>query len=108
MATTLLITNELRKSLHFCEIQDFRRKIFKYRILRVKNAPSRSPLVDVFSKFQGAGLNSTLLSQLVQFLFACSVQKFAFLPVDIRISGFQVFARFLDAAAAGGGEGDDF
>ena len=48
MATTLLITNELRKSLHFCEIQDFRRKILKYRILRVKTALSRSPLVDVF------------------------------------------------------------
>ena len=35
------------------------------------------------------------------------IQQNALLPVDIRIGGFQVFAGFLDVAAAGGGEGDD-
>jgi hypothetical protein len=50
MATTSLITNELRKGFRFCEIHNFWRKFFKYRILRVKIAPSRSPLVDVFEK----------------------------------------------------------
>ena len=35
------------------------------------------------------------------------IQQFAFLPVDIGIGGFQVFAGFLDVTAAGGGEGDD-
>jgi hypothetical protein len=43
-----MVLNELRKCLHFCEIPNFWRKIFKLRILRVKTAPSRSPLVDVF------------------------------------------------------------
>jgi hypothetical protein len=46
MAEIPLIINGLRKPLHFCEIHDFRRKFFKYRILRVKNRPFPFPLVD--------------------------------------------------------------
>ena len=43
-----MVFNRLRKLLHFREIHNFRRKILKYHILRVKITPSRSPLVDVF------------------------------------------------------------
>ena len=48
-----MVFNGLEKRLDYCEIHDFRRKIFKYRIFRVKIAPSRSPLVDVISKSRG-------------------------------------------------------
>ena len=48
-----------------------------------------------------------LLHPILQILLGCSIQQLAFLPVDIRISGFQVFAGFFDAAAARSGEGYD-
>ena len=50
MATTPLIINGLRKVPHFREIQDFGRKFFKYRILRVKMGVGEWALVDVFSR----------------------------------------------------------
>ena len=48
-----------------------------------------------------------ILHPILQIFLRCSIQEFAFLPVHIRISSFQVFAGFLDAATARGGEGDD-
>ena len=48
LSIKMLIFNELGKCFHFCEIHDFRRIFLKNRILHVKTAPSRSPLVDVF------------------------------------------------------------
>jgi hypothetical protein len=47
------------------------------------------------------------LHPILQIFLSCSIQQLTFLPIQTRISGFQVFASFLDAAAARGGEGDD-
>ena len=52
-------------------------------------------------------LRPNLLYPDLQILLGYSIQQLAFLPVHIWISGFQVFAGFLDAAAARGGEGND-
>ena len=47
------------------------------------------------------------LHPLLQVILRYTVQQFALHPIDAWISGFQVFAGFLNTATARGGKGDN-
>ena len=84
----MLIINELDKPLHFCEIHDFWRKIFKFRILRVKMGVGCWVLVDVF---RGAGRREWLTGAFCRPLFLQFVQALSLLAFgnDLAINNLE-------------------